>query len=287
MKKILVIGLVTILVVFFGVTGFFAFRQDVPKSKVGSLQSITANPTPNSKGVVDLTLIMTGGSFNLSSSGSSESSVNIETNIQDWVPQQTATGEGYRIEQPNRPRNNWQKVDYTVNNWRINAGQNPMDLKIDARIWDGEIDLTGVDLRSFQLADLNSNSTIRFDKPTKLYDTFLIDSVRSKMNVYGLLNSGAKNVILKVPFGNYLLDFSGQLQQDMSAVITTGFGKTRIEIADSANVQITYTGQTRKATIEGDWSQGEGTTFIHSNPGYLLDIVVNSDQGDLEVVVVK
>jgi ribosomal silencing factor RsfS len=223
----------------------------------------------------------------LSSSGSPESSVNIETNVQDWIPQQTTTEDGYRIEQPNRPRNNWQKVDYTVNNWRINAGQDPIDLKIDARIWDGELDLSGIDLRSFQLADLNSQSVIRFDHPANLFDTFVIDSVRSNMKVHSILNSGAKNVILKVPAGNYLLDFSGKLQQNMSAVITTGMGKTRIEIADSANVQITYSGQTRKATIEDDWSLVEGTTYVHSNPGYLLDIVINSDQGDLEVVIVK
>lgn len=287
MKKILVIGLVTILLVYFGVAGFFAFRQEVPKSKVGSLQSITTDPTPNSKGIVDLTLIMSGGSLNLSSSGSSATSVEIETNVRDWLPHQTTTAEGLRVEQLNRPRDNWQKVDYTVNNWLINAWQDPMDLKIDARIWDGELNLSGIDLRSFQLADLNSQSVIRFDQPGNLFDTFVIDSVRSNMKLLGILNSGAKNVILKVPFGNYLLDFSGKLQQDMSAVITTGMGKTRIEIADSANVQITYTGQTRKATIEGDWSRIEGTTYVHPNPGYLLDIVVNSDQGDLEVVIIK
>jgi hypothetical protein len=107
------------------------------------------------------------------------------------------------------------------------------------------------------------------------------------MKVIGLLNSGAKNVILKVPFGNYLLAFSGDLQQNMSAVITTGLGKTRIEIDNSTNARITYTGQTRKSTLQGDWSIVEGTTYVHSNPGYLLDIVINSDQGDLEVVIVK
>ncbi len=84
-----------------------------------------------------------------------------------------------------------------------------------------------------------------------------------------------------------MLNFTGKLQQVMSAEMTTGLGKTRIEIADSANVQINYLGQTRKATIEGDWSYLEGTTYIHPNPGYLLDIVVTSDQGDLEVVTVK
>jgi len=286
MKKILVIGLTIILAAFFGITGFLALRQEVPKSKVGQLQSFVYNPELNSAGLVDLTIIMAGGTLEVNPNNSLTTSVNVQTNVQDWSPKQTNT-DGMVIEQSNRPNNNWQQVDYTVNDWKILMGQDPLDLKVDARIWKGVIDLTGLNLQSFQLADLNSQSEIRFDNPTGIFDTFVIDSVRSNMKIFGLLNSGAKNVILKIPFGNYLVDFTGDLQQNMSAVITTGMGKTRIEIADSANVQITYTGQTRKATIEGDWSRTEGTTFIHPNPGYLLDIVVNSDQGDLEVVIVK
>ena len=286
MKKILVIGLTIILAAFFGITGFLALRQEVPKSKVGQLQSFVYNPELNSAGLVDLTIIMAGGTLEVNPNNSLTTSVNVQTNVQDWSPKQTNT-DGMVIEQSNRPNNNWQQVDYTVNDWKILMGQDPLDLKVDARIWKGVIDLTGLNLQSFQLADLNSQSEIRFDNPSGIFDTFVIDSVRSNMKIFGLLNSGAKNVILKIPFGNYLVDFTGDLQQNMSAVITTGMGKTRIEIADSANVQITYTGQTRKATIEGDWSRTEGTTYIHPNPGYLLDIVVNSDQGDLEVVIVK
>ena len=286
MKKILVIGLTTILAAYFGITGFLASRQEVPESKVGQLQSFVYNPGLNSVGQVDLTIVMTGGTLDVTPNNALTTSVNVQTNILDWSPKQTNT-DGMVIEQSNRPKNNWQQVDYTVNDWNVLTGQNPLDLKIDAHIWKGILDLTGVNLQSFQLADVNSQSEIRFEKPGGPFDTFLIDSVRSNMKVMGLLNSGAKNMILKVPAGNYLLNFTGNLQQDMSAIITTGLGKTRIEIADSANVQITYKGLTRNSTIEGDWRLLEGTTFIHSNPGYLLDIVVNSDQGDLEVVIVK
>lgn len=286
MKKILVIGLTTILAAYFGITGFLALRQEVPKSKVGQLQSFTYNPELNSVGQVDLTVIMAGGTLDFTPNNALTTSVNVQTNVQDWLPKQT-NADGMVIEQSNRPNNNWQQVDYTVNDWKVLTGEDPLDVKIDARIWKGILDLTGVNLQSFQLADLNSQSEIRFDNPSGIFDTLVIDSVRSNMKIFGLLNSGAKNVILKIPFGNYLVDFTGDLQQNMSAVITTGMGKTRIEIADSANVQVTYTGQTRKATIEGDWSRTEGTTYIHPNPGYLLDIVINSDQGDLEVVFVK
>ncbi|MBA3075773.1 MAG: hypothetical protein FP831_19430 [Anaerolineae bacterium] len=286
MKKILVIGLTTILIAFFGITGFLALRQEVPISKVGQLQAHIYNPVLNSAGQVDLTVIMAGGKLSVTPNNALTTSVNVQSNVQDWTPQQSAA-DGIVIEQSSRPKNNWQQVDYIVNDWQVLPGQNPLDLKIDARIWSGTLDLTGVNLQSFQLADLNSQSEIRFDNPSVLFDTFVIDSVRSNMKIFGLLNSGAKNVIFTIPFGNYLVDFTGDLQQDMSAAITTGMGKTRIEIADTANVQITYLGQTRNATIEGNWSRTEGTTYIHSNPGYLLDIVINSDQGDLEVVLVK
>lgn len=286
MKKILVIGLTTILAAYFGITGFLALRQEVPKSKVGQLQSFVYNPELNSVGQVDLTVMMAGGTLDVTPNNALITSVNVQTNVQDWLPKQT-NADGMVIEQSNRPSNNWQQVDYTVNDWKVLTGEDPLDVKIDARIWKGTLDLTGVNLQSFQLADLNSQSEIRFDNPSGIFDTFVIDSVRSNMKIFGLLNSGAKNVILKIPFGNYLVDFTGDLQQNMSAVITTGMGKTRIEIANSANVQITYLGQTRKATIEGEWSRTEGTTYIHPNPGYLIDIVVNSDQGDLEVVIVK
>jgi hypothetical protein len=287
MKKILIYGLSSILVLYFVISGYFAFRREIPRSAVGELQSVGFEVTPNYKGIVDMTLLMAGGTLNLSAANSNTTSVSVKTNYQDWLPIETVTDTGYRIEQPVRPSNNWQPVDYITNDWVISTGSTPIDLKIDARIWDGELDLSGINLTGFQLADLDSHSMIRFTQPTTTFDTMIIDSLRSNMKVYGLLNSGARNAILKVPFGNYLLDFSGDLQEDMSAVITTGLGKTRIEISDTVNVRITYTGQTRKSTIEGDWIRLEGTTYVRTNPGNLLDIVVNSDQGDLEVVIVN
>lgn len=287
MKKILIYGLSSVLVLYFAISGYFAFRREFPRSEVGELQSVDFEVAPNNKGIVDMTLLMAGGSLNLSAADSINTSISVKTNYQDWLPIETVTDTGFRIEQLVRPSNNWRPVDYITNDWVIGTGSAPIDLKIDARIWDGELDLSGVNLAGFQLADLGSHSVIRFTQPATTFDTLIIDSLRSNMKVYGLLNSGARNAILKVPFGNYQLDFSGDLQEDMSAVITTGLGKTRIEISETVNVRITYTGQTRKSTIEGDWTRLEGTTYVRANPGNLLDIVVNSDQGDLEVVIVK
>lgn len=287
MKKTLIIGLSSILVLYFVISGYFAFRPEVPRSEVGDVQSRSFSTTPNDKGIVDMTLIMAGGTLNLSASNKDVASVSTSTNVQEWLPKETTTDKGILIEQSIRPSKSWQPVGYVTNDWDIQAGSAPIDLKIDARIWNGELNLSGVNLASFQLADMSSHSIIRFDQPTTLFDTLLIDSLRSNMKVYGLLNAGARNMILRVPFGNYFLDFSGDLQQDMSAVITTGMGLTRIEIADTANVRITYTGQTRKFTVDGDWTRLEGTTYARPNPGNLLDIVVNSDQGDLEVVIVN
>lgn len=287
MKKILAISLATIVVAFFVIGFILTSRNPIAKSMVGPMQSFEYQIDPGQEETSDLTLIKTGGTLNLASSGSSTSSINIDTNIDDWVPVVISNPGQLKIEQPNRPERNWQGADYAINDWQIDAGYENLDLKIDARIWKGVINLSGLNLSSFQLADLKSSSIIRIDNPTSVFNTFTVDSVQSDMKIIGLLNAGAKNVIIKAPFGDYLIDFSGELQQDMSVVITTGFGATRLEIPKNVNAQITYLAQSRKTTIEGDWKFVEGTTYVNPNPGYLLDIVVNSDQGDRQVVLVE
>jgi hypothetical protein len=72
----------------------------------------------------------------------------------------------------------------------------------------------------------------------------------------------------------------------MRVVVTTGLGVMRVEIDAAVNARVTYQGMTRKTTIQGDWISQDGA-YLHPNPGYLLDLVIQSDQGDLEVALVE
>jgi len=275
MNRILISGLIGTLLV--------AACTPAPVSQVKSYTyRLPSNPAEGS----DLTLLMAGGTLDIAPSASPETILYIQTNRADWVPIAHTDAGATTLEQPNRPPSTWQRVPEVINDWRLAAGSEPLDLKIDARMWEGSLDFTGVDLHSFQLADAGSQGVIRFGRPSGLVSRFVIDSARSNLQVYGLLNTGAEEAAITGAAGHYLLDFSGDLQRDMQVEVTTGLGVMRVEIDAAVNARITYRGMTRKTTIQGKWISEDGA-YIHPNPGYLLDLAINSDQGDLEVVLVE
>lgn len=255
-----------------------------PAAETGEEVAFTFQPTMNANGTISLSLALTGGTLNISRAGAEQTSVTIQTTVAAWQPVEKFEGEITSLTQSNRPTKG--TPGDPAQTWQVSAGKAPLTLKLDGRDWAGKLDLTGVNSPSFLLIDSGSQSTIIFDEPGGKVSNLVIDTVRSNMTVLGLANASAEQVIIEAVFGNYRLDFSGKLRQDMQVAITPGFGVMRLEIPRTANVEITYNGRTRSINIQGEWTHGGGTTYRRDNPGALLKIIVNSDQADLAVALV-
>lgn len=209
------------------------------------------------------------------------------TNVPDWEPEMLYSDDHLTISQkeknisgiPSRNLNN--KWDIAFNN------NVPLDITINAGAYQGRLDLGGMNVTHLNISDGASDTRVEFTKPNAgSMESFEYNSGASNVELSGLANANLEKLDFTAGAGNYVLDFSGDLQKDMQVTMEVGVSAVKIVIPKGTQSEITVEGEMKDVNTTGTWTAASNT-YSTAGDGPIITINVNMNLGSIELVQEK
>lgn len=235
---------------------------------------------------VELTLNFGAGKLELQG-GAKDALVSGEAayNVADFKPRFSVEGNRVKLETGNLEINGIPRLsDEVRNEWDLKLGDIPLRLTINAGAYQGDFDLSGIPLKSLTVSDGAADARLRFSEPNPVVmDTLRYSTGASNLRLLGLANANFEHFIFRSGFGNYTLDFSGEMQRDADVSIQAGASQVKIVVPAGTNVRLTIKGGLTNVDAQGEW-QGSGDEYRLNGSGSTLTIVVEMGAGNLQLL---
>lgn len=205
-------------------------------------------------------------------------------NVGDFEPEVNVFGNNIQISQGELEIRGIPDFDKRiVNEWDLQLGDAPMELKITAGAYQGNYDLGGLALHALEINDGAAQANLSFSEENLItMDSFRYTTGASDVRLTGLANANFEKMIFRGGAGSFRLDFSGNLQQDASVEIESGISSLTIIIPEGTNTEIRFEGGLTDINPQGEW-RVSGNTYSLSGSGPKLDITVKMGAGSLEL----
>ena len=255
----------------------------VSRIKTGATQTFTLNePRPGTDAVQNVNLKMGMGELQLAGGAESLLEGEVRYNVVEWKPNITTEGNSLTITQG--------EVDDAVrglpgedivNEWTVRLGDIPMNLSLRVGAYDGKLDLSGLRLQRLDVQDGASSSEIRFDtsNPEEM-QSLAYTTGASKITFLGLANANFTQMTFEGGAGEYMFDFSGDLQRDATVNIKVGLSDVRIVVPSGVSAQIRTEDAVGTVQVEDAWKK-ESEGYFNEGNGYRLTILVELGAGRL------
>jgi hypothetical protein len=235
--------------------------------------------------IADITLNFGAGKLNLQPSATSELISGTATyNVADFKPAVTIDSNNINIEQGNLkligiPAFN----ENIINDWNFSFGNSPLSLVIKAGAYTGDFELGGLSIHRLEVTDGASKVNLSFSKPNLVEMTALkYTTGASQVTLTGLGNANITDLSFSGGAGNYTLDFSGQLNRNMTVSIEAGVSTVTIIVPTGVPAQLTTDGSLITVNTSGGWEQS-GNTYQLSGSGYTITILAKMGAGNLRL----
>jgi|WetSurMetagenome_2_1015567.scaffolds.fasta_scaffold13268_2 hypothetical protein len=117
----------------------------------------------------------------------------------------------------------------------------PISFEIELGAGKGEINLTDLQVREFNISTGASSVNIECEKPNSIAaDDITIESGVSKLTAMDLGNLNFHNLKFSGGVGSYKLDFNGTLRQNTDVSIEVGLGSINVYIPKSTPAKLVY-----------------------------------------------
>ena len=205
-------------------------------------------------------------------------------NADEFVPTITADGTSYMVSQDKDgkkavPSNK----DEIVNAWNLSLTDQPLDLNINAGVYNGKFELGGLSLTSLKIDEAGSELECNFSEPNKVkMSVFDVVTGGSKMSMNGLANANFDKMTFVAGAGDYTLRFNGQLQHDVNVSTESGAGVVTLIIPNGVNALVNYNGGLSAVEASDGWTQQENT-YTHAGSGPTITINVQMGVGTLNL----
>lgn len=241
---------------------------------------------PESTGeTIDLFLEFGAGELNLEG-GAGDSLLEGEAvyNVPDFEPTVDAEGPRVGVRQGNLEIEGIPKFEDDVTNvWNFLLGDAPMNLEIDAGAYRGNFDFGGLSLLSLEISDGASDVDLEFSSPNQVeMDEFTYRTGASDVRLTGLANANFEDMTFRSGAGNYILDFSGELQRDARVRIESGISTVRINVPDGVSAVLEFDGGLTNIDPGKGWVR-DGNAYTHAGEGPTISIEVTMGAGSLEL----
>ncbi|MFN0157411.1 MAG: LiaF domain-containing protein [Bacteroidota bacterium] len=140
-----------------------------------------------------------------------------------------------------------EKGVFVVNNfessdWFLNfSNALPISFDIELGVGKGDFDLTGLQIKDFNLTTGASDVFLRFDRPnTTSIDNINIESGLSKFYGQNLGNANFKRFRFQGGVGTTTLDFSGALNNEVDVDVEVGLGSVKVIVPQNIGARIVY-----------------------------------------------
>jgi len=117
----------------------------------------------------------------------------------------------------------------------------PISFDIELGLGEGDIDMSGLRVKDFDLSTGASSVRLAFNEPNKnVIDNMTIEAGLSKFRAMGLGNANFKRLHFEGGVGKYSLDFSGALKNEVDVDAEVGLGTLTITIPSNIGARILY-----------------------------------------------
>jgi len=117
----------------------------------------------------------------------------------------------------------------------------PISFDIELGMGEGDIDMSGLSVKDFDLSTGASSVRLAFNEPNKnTINNMTIEAGLSKFRAMGLGNANFKRLHFEGGVGKYSLDFSGALKNEVDVDAEVGLGALTIVIPSNIGARILY-----------------------------------------------
>jgi hypothetical protein len=143
----------------------------------------------------------------------------------------------------------------------------PISFELGLGLGEGDIDLTGLNVKDLKLSAGASSVKLRFDRPNKsVIENMTIESGLSKFEGEGLCNANFNRMKFEGGVGSYTLDFSGELKKEVDVNIEVGLGSLIVYIPEDIGAKIIYEKNwIAHFDLDKDFTEKEEDNYYSSN----------------------
>jgi hypothetical protein len=261
---------------------------DLPVTRVSTGPTVTDDilvPFSPSSLPVDLTLSFGAGELKVAPGAQDALVQGTATyNVKELKPEISVDGNQIRIQTGELEIGGIPALRGNLKNeWDLRLSEVPTSLTINAGAYKSNIELGGLSILSLSVSDGAAEVEVDFSEPNRTQmSTLRYETGASSVKLRGLANSNAESVIFKGGAGEYILDFSGDLQQDMDVSVDTGMSSITIVVPKGTSARVLYDGGLSNVDISGDWEK-VGNDYYLDGDGPRITINVNLGAGNLEL----
>jgi hypothetical protein len=164
----------------------------------------------------------------------------------------------------------------------------PISFDVELGVGKGDFDLSGLQVKDFNLSTGASDVSLAFDKPNKVsIDNLSIESGVSKFDGRNLCNANFKRFHFQGGVGSYTLDFGGALSSEVDVDIEVGLGVLTVYLPRDIGARLTYdktwaskvdTPDDFRTTADNAYTSGN----YYSAPGK-MNIRIDSGLGSVKI----
>ncbi|HZW04345.1 MAG TPA: toast rack family protein [Anaerolineaceae bacterium] len=259
-------------------------RVDLDNIETGSTNTLAIEePLPDGEERAVVRLRMSAGTLNIEGGANGLVEGEIEYNVARWEPEIERSGDRLTIMQ-DRIRGGL-PGDRVINHWDLRLGDIPLDLAIEAGAYQGTLDLSGLSIVDLSISDGASDAQVTFDEPNpERMRTFRYETGASQVRLNGLANANFEELVFEGGTGNYRLDFSGELQQDARAQVTSGLSNLDLIFPEDMAVEVRVTGGLNNVSTSGRWTINDDV-YTREGAGPQLLVEVEMGLGNLNIDV--
>jgi hypothetical protein len=114
-------------------------------------------------------------------------------------------------------------------------------------------------------------------------DRMEVSAGASSMTMTGLANANIQEeLVFTGGAGDYTLDFSGELQGDLTVMIDAGLGNVTVIVPAGVPAQAAFEGALTNVSPQGGW-QKSGDQYTQAGEGYKITLRIKMGAGNLEL----
>lgn len=206
-------------------------------------------------------------------------------NVPEFKPKVTVDGGAVRLETGDLEIKGIPKFgDSIKNQWDLQLGDMLIDLLVQAGAYEGDLELGGLSLNSLEINDGAANVRVKFSEPNRVkMETLRYSTGASNVRLVGLANANFDSMIFRSGAGDYTLDFSGELQRDMTVTVESGISQVVIVVPEGTSAKVNFSGGMTSVNTKGQWQKSNGAFVLGSGSGPTITITVDMGAGNLEL----
>jgi N-terminal domain of toast_rack, DUF2154 len=248
-------------------------------------QDITVPLPSDTQAIPDLTLKFAAGNLSLQPGAENALVSGTATyNVAELKPDVTNENGNIVIETGSFDLKGFPKFNQDViNDWELKLGSSPMRLVINAGAYQGNYELGGLSLERLQIEDGAAQVDVSFSTPNLVEMSSLqYTTGASKVSLKGLANANTTNMTFRGGAGDYTLDFSGELHNNMNVNIESGVSSVTIIVPEGVNAKVVSDSGFMTVSTSGSWEQS-GNTYQVTGSGNTITINVKMGAGNLKL----